>query len=152
MPLPCVGVQCRPSSSVYEVLQLGESKVSSPANVRPVCRSVKPMGSEFTACEVGACRLTHVEDWPLVGQLSSKLTNKVCKSVWKAVTPVFQLLPMDGSPALRPWYSTEFGCWPAEVTSVVSRTPGAVKFSKPTFGPLSCGAAGMTRGVGVGVG
>src|SRR5689334_21358083 len=102
MPLPCVGVQCKPSSSVYEVLQLGESKVSSPANVRPVWRSVKPIGSELTACDVGACRLIQVDDWPLAGQLSSKVTNKVSKSVWKAVTPLFQLLPMEGSPALRP--------------------------------------------------
>src|SRR6476646_2302119 len=102
MPLPCVGVQCKPSSSVNEVLQLGESNVSSPANVRPVWRSVKPIGSEFTACEVDACRFTPVDVCPFAGQLSSNVTNKVCKSVWNAVTPVFQLLPMEGSPAFRP--------------------------------------------------
>src|SRR5207244_3084543 len=107
MPLPCDAIHVRPSSSVKEVLQDGESKVSSPANVRPVCGSVKPIGSELTACEVGACRFTQVEDCPFEGQLSSKVTNRVCKSDWYAVTPVFQLLPIEGSPAPRPRYSTE---------------------------------------------
>src|SRR6266550_4487451 len=107
MPLPCVGIQVSPSSSVYEVLHVGDSSVSSPANVRPVCGSVKPIGSESTARDVIAGRLIHVEACPLDGQASLKVTNSVCRSDWKAVTPVFQLFPIEGSPELRPMYSTE---------------------------------------------
>src|SRR2546428_6967818 len=94
MPLPWLGIQVTPSSSVYEVLHVsGESRVSSPANVRPVCGSVNPIGSESTACDVGAPRLTQVALCP------SNVTNNVCRSDWKIVTPDFQLLPIDGSHA-----------------------------------------------------
>src|SRR2546422_4232427 len=105
MPLPCDGIHVWPSSSEYDVLQVsGDSKVSSPANVRPVCGSVKPIGSESTACDVGAARLSQDAACPV------NVTNSVCRSDWKLVTPVFQLLPIDGSPAPRPMYSTEWTC------------------------------------------
>src|SRR6266849_826489 len=126
MPLPWLGIHVRPSSSEYEVLQVsGDSSVSSAANVRPVCGSVNPIGSESTACEVGAARLTQVA----VCVESLKVTNNVCRSDWKLVTPVFQLLPIDGSPAPRPMYSTECTCPPADVVVTGVITPGASKFS-----------------------
>jgi len=66
---------------VNEVLHVGEANVSSPAKVRPVYRSVNPIGSESTNCEVGAGRLTQVAGEP-EGQLSLKVTKRVCKSDW----------------------------------------------------------------------
>src|SRR5205807_4300613 len=126
MPLPCDGIHVWPSSSEYDVLQVsGDSSVSSPANVRPVCGSVKPIGSESTAWDVGAARLTQVE----LCAASLKVTNNVCRSDWKLVTPDFQLLPIEGSPAPRPIYSTECTCPPAEVVVTGVSTPGASKFS-----------------------
>src|SRR2546430_6523300 len=100
-----------PSVSVNETLHDGEVSVSSPANTRPVCRSVKPIGSESTNCDVGAALLYHVAVWPFAGQLSSNLMNSVWRSDWKLVTPAaefgeFQLTPMDGSPASCAMYST----------------------------------------------
>src|SRR5439155_16097791 len=94
----------RPSVSVNEILHEGDVKVSSPANTRPVSRSVKPMGSESTNCDVGAGLLYHVAVWPFAGQLSSNLMKSVWRSDWKLVTPAaefgeFQLTPIEGSPA-----------------------------------------------------
>src|SRR5438552_10023397 len=126
-----------PSSSVYEILTVfGLSSVGSAAktrlwapriSVKP--RSVKPMGSESITVDDGAERLTHVEDRPFGGQLSLNVTNNVCRSDWKFATPVAQLLPTEGSPPLRPMYSTECGCCPADVTVTGTRTPGGEKFS-----------------------
>src|SRR5258708_2451909 len=67
------------------------------------------------------------------------------------VVPVFQLLPIEGSPASCPRYSTVFadGPWLLEIT--LTRVGGASKLWNPTFGPGSCGAGGRA-GVGVGVG
>src|SRR5439155_22754841 len=131
------GTHVMPSSSVCEILTvLGLSNVSSPANtrlwkprgsVKP--RSVKPIGSESMATDVGAARFTQDEDWPFDGQLSSNVMNKVCRPDWKLATPVAQLLPTEGSPALRPMYSTDFTCWPASVVITGTRAPGAMKFS-----------------------
>jgi hypothetical protein len=45
---------------VKEVLQVGLSNVSSPANTRPVCRSVNPIGSESMNIDVGARLSTQV--------------------------------------------------------------------------------------------
>ena len=42
----------------------GEVRVSSPAKTRPVCRSVKPMGSESMNCDVGAGLLYQLALWP----------------------------------------------------------------------------------------
>src|SRR5437016_7499493 len=150
-------IHVTPSSSVCEILTvLGLSSVSSAAktrlwkpraSVKP--RSVKPMGSESTTTEDGAARLTQLEDWPLAGHVSLKVTNRVCRSDWKFATPVAQLLPTEGSPPLRPMYSTEFGCCPAEVVLTGTRTPGTTKFSYPILGPLSWGAgAGGTDASG----
>src|SRR5258708_9752832 len=113
-----------PSLSVYEILHVGEVALSSAANVRRVWRSVKPIGSESITCDVGAARLTHVATWPFAGQESLKVRNSVSRSDWKFVTPVFQLFPMDGSPAPRPMYST---VGPVVKLTGVS-TPGASKF------------------------
>src|SRR5919106_1503356 len=126
----------RPSLSVNEILHVGVVRVSSPAKTRPVSRSVKPMGSESTNCDVGAGLLYHVALWPFGGQLSSKLMKSVCRSDWKLVTPFgefgdCQFTPVEGSPASCPMYSTvsSVGPWLLSVTS--TKTPGASKFSKP---------------------
>src|SRR5260370_32861147 len=102
-----------PSSSVNEVLQVsGERSVSSPAKTRPVCRSVKPIGSESISTEVGARRLTHVA-FGIVGEHDSfQEIKSVSRSDWKLVIPPteldveFQFTPIEGSPAPRPIYST----------------------------------------------
>src|SRR6266404_1120472 len=107
------------------------------------------MGSESIATEVGAARLTQVEERPLSGQVSSNAMNKVCRPDWKFAMPVIQLLPTEGSPALRPRYSTELTCWPASVVLTGVKTPGAMKFSYPIFAPVSLGAMGIGVGVGV---
>jgi len=147
IPNPAVGTQVIPSSSVYEVLHVGEVKVSCAAKVRPVTRSTKPMGSWSTPCEVGAGRFTHVA-FGLVGlQVSLNVTKSVCRSDWKAVTPFtllgageFQFTPIEGSPASCAMYSTVLmGCPWLLVTTVV-KTPGPSKFSNPSFGPGSTGA------------
>src|SRR5438552_7445418 len=101
----------RPSVSVNETLHDGEVSVSSPANTRPVCRSVKPIGSESMNCDVGAGLLYQVALWPFAGQLSSNLIKSVWRSDWKLVTPAaefseFQLTPIEGSPASCAVYST----------------------------------------------
>src|SRR5205085_6818753 len=104
MPLPLVGTHVLPSSSEKDVLQVGESSVSSPAKTRPVWRSVKPIGSESMNCEVGAGRLTQLAVVPLAPSLN--VTKRVSRSDWKLTTPVFQFAPIEGSPAPRPMYST----------------------------------------------
>src|SRR6266404_4192598 len=126
-------VASRPSVSVNETLHDGEVSVSSPANTRPVWRSVKPMGSESTNCDVGAALLYQVAVWPFAGQLSSNLMKSVRRSDWKLVTPLaefgeFQLTPMEGSPASCAKYSTvcRVGPWLLSVTC--TKVPGASKF------------------------
>src|SRR2546426_8609902 len=99
------------------------------------------MGSESITADVGAGRLTQVAVGPPVGQLLANVINNVSRSDWKFVTPLaeareFQFTPMEGSPAPRPMYSTVGPV--LTVTGV--RTPGASKFSYPTFGPVSAGA------------
>src|ERR1700693_365664 len=107
-PLPWLGVHIAPSLSVKEVLQVGESNVSSAANTRPVCRSVNPIGSESMNSEVGARRSTQVALGVVGEQDSSHETNKVSRSDWKLVIPPTELevesqfTPIDGSPAPRP--------------------------------------------------
>src|SRR5438270_12734380 len=54
-PKPAVGTQVWPSSSVYDVLHVGEVKVSCAEKVLPVTRSVNPIGSWSAASAVGAC-------------------------------------------------------------------------------------------------
>src|SRR3954451_15724401 len=100
-----------PSVSVKEILQVGESKVSWPAKTRPVIESTKPIGSEFTNCEVGAWLEYQLTLEPS-GQLSLNFAKTVCRSDWNAVMPFTgscgdcQLMPIEGSPASRPRYST----------------------------------------------
>src|SRR5256885_14430323 len=108
------------------------------------------MGSESITTEVGAARLTQVAVGPPVWQLLANVINNVSRSDWKFVTPLasfggadFQFTPIDGSPAPRPMYSTVGPV--LTVTGV--RTPGASKFSYPTFGPVSAGAGGGGLGV-----
>ena len=123
----------RPSVSVNEILQVGEVSVSSPANTRPVWRSVKPMGSESTNCDVGAELLYQVALWPFAGQLSLNVMKSVWRSDWKLVTPVaefgeFQLTPTDGSPASCPMYSTVCAPGPWLLEATCTKVPGASKF------------------------
>src|SRR5436190_6177399 len=127
----------RPSVSVNETLHEGDVKVSSPANTRPVCRSVKPIGSESTNCDVGAALLYQVAVWPFDGQESLNLINSVWRSDWKFVTPVFQSFPMEGSPASCPMYSTVCAVGPWLLEATCTNVPGALKVWNPIFGPVS---------------
>src|SRR5437016_10151252 len=95
------------------------------------------MGWLSSPTDVGAARLTQVADAPFAGQLSLKVTNKLSRPDLKNATPVAQLLPMEGSPVLRPIHSTELTCWPASVVVTGTSTPGAAKFSYPIAGPGS---------------
>src|SRR5438477_4994022 len=139
----------KPSVSVNETLHDGEVSVSSPANTRPVWRSVKPMGSESTNCEVVAGLLYQVAVWPFAGQLSSNLMKSVWRSDWKLVTPLaefgeFQLTPIDGSPASCAVYSTVCTVGPWLLSVTWTNVPGASKFWNPILGPRSSGAAGAS--------
>ena len=95
------------------------------------------MGSLSIPTDVGAARFTQVAEIPFAGQLSLNVTNKASRPDLNMATPVAQLLPMEGSPALRPMYSTECTCCPASVVVTGVSTPGAAKFSYPIFGPVS---------------
>src|SRR6266404_7031686 len=146
---PELGAQVWPSLSVKEILHVGEVAVSSAAKARPVCTSVKPIGSESITTCVGPGRFAHVAvaPPPLAG-LSLKLINSDSRSDWKLVTPFaelsdFQFTPIDGSPALRPIHSTVGPV--VTVTGVI--TPGASKFSYPILLVVSMVAAGGGSGV-----
>src|SRR5256885_12471327 len=129
MPPVWSGTHVWPSSSEYEILTVsGDRSVNSLTNTRAVWRSVNPIGSESINWEVGARRFTQ-----FACPLEPKVTNSASRSDLKLTTPVFQFAPIDGSTALRPKYSTVKR--PELVCVIVVKTPGALKFSYPTFGP-----------------
>src|SRR3954467_9444459 len=84
------------SSSLYDVPEHGNS--SWLTNVRPSLESVKPIGSRLIllAVSIGASLTSVQVDAPL---LSLKWTWYSWVYDVNSVLPVFQLLPMDGSPA-----------------------------------------------------
>src|ERR1700738_4551886 len=91
--------------------------------------------------DVGARRITQVALGLLRLQLSLKVTNSVCRSDWKLITPVTQFAPIEGSPAPRPRNST---VTPPELSALAgTSTPGGSKVSKPIFGAGAGGAAAI---------
>src|SRR5213078_2681767 len=96
LPQPSLGVVDWKSSSVNTAPLHGNS--SWLTNVRPVTESVKPIGSRLmTLLPLGGLTLTgvHVD----VPRLSLNFTSYSCVYDVKNVWLVFQLLPIDGSPA-----------------------------------------------------
>ena len=72
--------------------------LSCDSNTRPVWLSAQRMGSSET--RANGDRLS--AQVALAGEtLSSKIARSVWLPAWMKVAPVFQLTPMDGSPA--PW-------------------------------------------------
>jgi hypothetical protein len=80
-------------------LSLKEERLHTPASwetrVLPVVESVNIIGSRDTT-ELDGLAISHVA----VTGLPAKVTRSVSKPAWNMTFPVFQLDPMEGSPAL----------------------------------------------------
>src|SRR4051794_4070915 len=102
MPPPVLGFHVVPSSSVQQVAE--SWPVSWDSKVRPVAWSVNRIGSRLTVLPSGQPVAAPAETSDHVAvagdALSSKLTLNVESPAWYIVAPDFQLLPMEGSPAL----------------------------------------------------
>src|SRR5690242_7738669 len=102
MPPPVLGFQVAPSSSVQQVAE--SAPVSCDSNVRPVPWSVKRIGSRLSVLPWGQPSVAFAEtsfQVAVTGEaLSSKVTRYVDSEDWYIVAPVFQSVPIDGSPEL----------------------------------------------------
>src|SRR3954447_5100475 len=96
VPQPWLGVIDLKSLSVYAApLHTNNSWLT---NVRPVTESVKPIGSRLTLLD-GSAVLSLTSFHVDVPALSLNATSYSCVYDVKNVWPVFQLLPIEGSPA-----------------------------------------------------
>src|SRR5947209_6311973 len=98
MPPPWLTVYVLPSSSVKA------DRLVVPNNwetmVRPVCESVKRMGSSVVMFVLGPSFSSQVA---AAGETEvSKVTCKVSKTAWVMIRPELKLEPMEGSPELSP--------------------------------------------------
>src|SRR5258705_13069870 len=97
MPAPWLGVQVSPSLSVKDI------KLVAPAScdekVRPVRLSVNSIGSRLVTC-VGTLFSSQVAR--AGDEASSNPIRSVCVYETKNTFPVFQLTPIEGSPASVP--------------------------------------------------
>src|SRR3954454_19524625 len=95
MPQPIgFGVQLAPSLSVNAISE--QPPASCDTNVRPVDLSVNRIGSSDVVDVNGCPTLAQV------GGEVEKSTRSVSRPAWYMTLPVFQLLPIDGSPASLP--------------------------------------------------
>src|SRR3954468_7819431 len=98
LPQPSLGVTGDPKSSSLNAAP-EQTKSSWLTNVRPVFESVKPIGSSETWFDGAATSsLTSVHDDACC--FAWKSTRYSLVYAGNSVRPVFQLLPIEGSPAL----------------------------------------------------
>src|SRR3954447_1182748 len=102
MPPPVLGLQVRPSSSDQQVAE--SWPVSCDSKVRPVAWSGKRIGSRLIVLPWGhpvAAPADTSDQVAAAGEtLSSNRTLSVDRPAWYIVVPDFQLVPIEGSPAL----------------------------------------------------